>query len=225
MAAAGYASRTGVLNLSFDSLVASLVDELVEGQKQRIDSLPPAPAEATPQPASPEGTPAGPGRELRIPRFAFALGSAPFIATFSALNYFPVGLTLFLAGHYQMKAAGGLFGIGLTSGLSGFHAKGAYAQADFYVIPIGVDIIYGTRTGSVIDFYAHVAGGPAVFAATLTSGDSLSKVIPFLSGGVGVSLSLFDSLAISFEGGYASYFDSPDPIMGFVPSLSVVLRL
>jgi TolB-like protein len=225
MTAAGHASRTGALDLSFDSVVTSLVDEIVESQKQRIENLPLAPVDRTPAPARPGQKPAEPDRGSRIPPFAFTLGSAPFIATFTALNYFPVGLTVTLAGHYQMQALGGLLGFGLTSGLSGFHGKGSYAQADFYVIPIGIEILYGTRTGSAIDFFTHVAGGPAVFAAKLTSGESLAKVIPFVTGGVGITLSLFDSLGISVEAGYACYFDSPDPIMGFTPALSVVLRL
>jgi hypothetical protein len=235
--AVGMASRTGALNLSFDAVVASLVDEIVEGQKKRFADLPPVPTTAQ-QPAAPLGPavasdsrPAvslvvrAPQAEPRIAPLAFSLGSAPFIATFTALNYFPVGLSVSLAGHYQMRAPGGLFGFGLTSGLSGFHGKGAYAEADFYVVPIGIDILYGTRTGSAIDFFAHLAGGPAIFAAILTSGKSLVKVIPYATGGVGILLSLFDSLGISLEGGYTCYFDSPDPIMGFAPSLSVVLRL
>jgi hypothetical protein len=217
----GQASRSGMLDFSFDALVTGLVDEIVEGQKQRIASLPPAP----PAPPSPSRTPGQPEKELRIPPFAFSLSSSPFIATFNSLNYFPVGISVDLAGHYQMRAPGGLFGVGVTSGLSGFHGKGAYTEADFYVIPIGIDLFYGTLTGSAFDFFMHAAGGPAIFAATLTSGESLVKVIPYVSGGVGVSLSLFGSLGISLEGGYTVFFDSPDPIMGFAPSLSVMLRL
>jgi len=223
--AAAHASRTGALNLSFDAVVTSLVDEIIEGQKQRIADLPLLPAEPTPLPASPEPKPAEPERRPRIPPLAFSLGSAPFIATFSALNYFPVGLSVSLAGHYQMRAPGGLFGFGLASGLSGFHGRGAYAEADFYVVPIGIDVLYGTRTGSAVDFLVHLAGGPAIFTAKLTSGESLAEVIPYVTGGVGISLSLIDSLAISLEGGYTCFFDSPDPIMGFTPSLSVLVRL
>jgi hypothetical protein len=225
MAAAAYASRTGALNFSFDAVVSSLVDEIIESQKQRIDNLPPAPAERTHPPPNPAQKPAEPERRPRIPPFAFSLGSAPFIATFSALNYFPVGLSVSLAGHYQIRAPGGLFGFGLASGLSGFHGRGAYAEADFYVVPIGIDVLYGTRTGSAVDFFAHLAGGPAIFAATLTSGESLAEVIPYVTGGVGITLSLFDSLGISLEGGYTCFFEPADPIMGFTPSLSVLVRL
>jgi hypothetical protein len=219
------ASRSGVLDLSFDALVTSLVDEIMEGQKQNIANLPPAPVMPPPatEPAAPR--PAEQAKEARIAPWAFSLGSSPFIATFAALNYFPVGVTVSLAGHYQMRAPGGLFGIGAATGLSGFHGKGSYAQADFYVVPIGVDALYGTRTGSIFDFYVHLSGGPAIFLAKLTTGESLSKVIPFISGGVGISMSLFDALALSLEAGYTGYLDSPDPIMGFAPAISLVVRL
>ena len=79
------------------------------------------------------------------------------------MNYFPVGVSFSLPGHYQLRAPSGFFGFGLISGLSGFHGKGTYAEADFYVIPIGADLLYGTRSGSVVNFFAHVSGGPAIF--------------------------------------------------------------
>ena len=223
-AVAGHSSRTGALNLSFDAVVTSLVDEILQGQKQRISNLPLAQAEPIPSPPSP-ARPGDTKEVQRFPRLAFSLGSAPFIATFSALNYFPLGLSASLSGRYQVPAAGGMFAFGPTAGISGFHGKGSYAQADFYVIPIGLDVLYGTRTGSVLDFFAHVNGGPAIFTAKLATGEMLAKMIPYVSGGVGISLSLFDSLGISLEGGYTCFFDSPDPIMGFAPALSVVLRL
>jgi hypothetical protein len=221
---AGHSTRTGALNLSFDAVVTSLVDEILQSQKQRISSLPPAQVEQIPPAAGPSQPPET-TKVQKFPRLAFSVASAPFIATFSALNYFPVGVSFSLAGRYQVPAIGGLLGFGPTLGLSGFHGKGSYAQADFYVIPLGIDVLYGTRTGSPFDFFAHVAGGPAVFTAKLTTGEMLAKVIPFVSGGVGISLSLFDSLAISLEGGYTCFFDSPNLIMGFAPALSVVLRL
>ena len=244
-AAAGIASRTGALNLSFDAVVASLVDEIVEGQKKRFADLPPEQIEKAPpvpaaaqQPAAPLGpavasdsTPAvssvvsAPKAEPRIAPLAFSLGSAPFIATFTALNYFPVGLSVSLTGLYRVRAPGGLLGFGLATGLSGFHGKGTYTQADFFIIPIGVDFLYGTRTGSAIDFFAHLDGGPAIFAAKPATGNLLTKVIPYISGGVGITFSFFDSFGISLDGSYVCFFDSPDPIMGFAPSLSVLVRL
>jgi hypothetical protein len=221
----GQGSRTGPLDLSFDELVTGLVDEIVDSQQKNIAKLPPAPVtqpvpDPVPQPAVVAVPPDPP-----LPRFAFSLSGSPFIATFAALSYFPVGYSFTLDGHYQMKAPGGVFGAGIASGLSTFHGKGTYAQADFYVVPIGADVRFGTRTGSALDFYAHLAGGPAIFVAKLATGEALTKVIPYASGGVGMVWRLIDVLALSLEAGYTCYFDSPDPIAGFAPSLAVVLRL
>jgi hypothetical protein len=225
--------------------VASLVDEIVAGQKKGFSRLPPEQALEAPlgPPAAPQPDKApavavvggnwppvsravqAPDAEPPIAPFAVSLKSAPFIATFDALNYFPVGLSFSLTGLYRVRVPGGLFGFGLSSGLSTFRGKGAYAEADFYVIPIGVDVLYGTRTGSAIDFFVHLGGGPAIFAARPTSGASLAKVIPYATGGVGITLSFFGRLGVSLEGGYTCFFDSPDPILGFTPSLSVVVGL
>ena len=235
--AAGTASRTGTLNLSFDAVVASLVDEIVEGQRKRFAELPPDKIEEAPpvpaaaqQPAAPL-PPAvvpmvnAPKPEPRIAPLAFSLGSAPFIATFTALNYFPVGLNVTLTGLYRIRAPGGLLGFGLATGLNGFHGKGAYTEADFFIIPVGIEFLYGTRTGSLIDFFAHLEGGPAIFSAKPATGILLTKVIPYVAGGVGMTFSLFESIGLSLEGNYVCFFDSPDPIMGFAPSLSFLVRL
>jgi hypothetical protein len=225
----GQARRSGVLDVSFDALVTGLVDEIMEGQRQNIAALPPAPVAAAPPqapaPQAPRAPRAEAAAEPRVSPLAFSLGASPFIATFAALNYFPLGVSATLTGRYQVRAAGGLFGIGATTGLSGFTGKGLYAQADFSVVPIGLDVMYGTTTGSAVDFYAHLGGGPAIFSARLTTGESLSKVIPFITGGVGVSVKLFEVLALSLEAGYTCFFDSPDPIAGFAPALLVGLSL
>ena len=245
-AAVAAVSRTGALDFSFDAVVASLVGELVESQKMTFADLPAQPDQiaelpvttASQQPVISRGVnldPVGrpsfgpaalpPKAEPAFVPFAISLGSSPFIATFAALNYFPVGLDISFTALYRFRTAGGLIGIGLGSGVSGFHGKGAYAEADFSVIPIGIDLLYGTRTGSFIDFFAHIGGGPAIFSAKLTSGEFLSKVIPYATGGLGIQLSFFQSLGISLEAAYTCFFDSPDPIMGFAPSLSIDLRL
>ena len=69
------------------------------------------------------------------------------------------------------------------------------------------------------------SGGTPFFAAKPATGNLLTKVIPYISGGVGITFSFFDSFGISLDGSYVCFFDSPDPIMGFAPSLSVLVRL
>ena len=253
---AGQASRSGQLDIDFDALVADLVDELVESQKEAIASLPPEARVAEPPPPGPperqpsaepasaaepvpaaEPAPAAgtaepvahavgpPAAEERLAPLAFSVGSAPFIATFTALDYFRVGLSVSLSGRYQMRAPGGFVGIGFLTGICAFHGRGAYAQADFYVVPVGADILFGALTRGPLDFFLHLGGGPAVLVAKPAAGNLLAKVIPFVVGGIGFAWSALDILAVSIDASYTCFFDSSAVIMGFTPSLSVVLKL
>ena len=55
-------------------------------------------------------------------------------------------------------------------------------------------------------------------------GNSLVKVVPYISSGLGILVSLTDNLGLSLDGSYTCFFDSPTPIMGVVPALSVVVK-
>jgi len=233
----GTASRSGPLDFFFDAMVASLVDEIVNGQKDQIARLPAAPATAPVQapgvqalsPASENGPAAqpaviGPKEESKINPVAFSIGSAPFISTFSAIAYFPLGLSVSLSGMYRIRVPGGLVGFGAATGVSGLHGRGASTTANFYLVPVGAGVQYGTRTGSLIDFFVYVQGGPALFILQPPLGNSLVKVVPYISSGLGILVSLTDNLGLSLDGSYTCFFDSPTPIMGFAPALSVVIR-
>jgi hypothetical protein len=70
-----------------------------------------------------------------------------------------------------------------------------------------------------------VNGGPAIFAVRLSGGNPAATVIPYVIGGVGVTVSMGDGFGISLDGSYAAFFDSPAPIMGYTPSVSFLVRL
>jgi hypothetical protein len=161
----------------------------------------------------------------RLAPFVLSVGSAPFIATFEALNYFPLGFTVSLSPRWQIRAGDGFVGFGLLTGLCGFHGRGTYAEADFYVVPIGADVSYGTLARGRLDFFLHGGGGPAVLIARPSSGGLLAKMIPYAIVGVGCEWSPFNFLAISLDASYTCFFDSSATIMGFTPSLLVELKL
>jgi hypothetical protein len=264
------ASRLGPLDLSFDSIVAEAVGELLSGQEKNLANLPPrtvrpeehasAPIARTesreiglemplplpelepreqPSPDVSPPTTQGPATHepvTQVPearekpdrplkRIAICLGAAPFIATFNATKYFAMGLSLQLAGQFRVPTPGGFLGFGLAAAAHEFLGKGAYVQADFLLIPIGLDLHYGTRTGSFIDFFAHASGGPAIFAVRVGGGNPLAKVVPYVMGGVGVTVSMWDGFGICIDGSYTAFFDSPSPIMAYIPSVSLLVRM
>jgi hypothetical protein len=92
-------------------------------------------------------------------------------------------------------------------------------------VPVGPDVWYGTLTGSPFDFFARLNAGAAVFVAIPSGGNPLAKVVPYLSGGVGMSVSLGKVIAISVEGSYGVFFDSAEPILAYTPGIQVLVRL
>ena len=187
-------------------------------------------AQPQPLPANEPSVTLGPGQQPAaqspaLRKIAFAAGAAPFISTFTAAKYFAMGLSVTLAGQYRLRMPGGFLGLGGTTGVHVFEGKGDYASAQFYLVPLGPDVWYGTLTGSPIDFFAHVNGGAAVFLATPSGGNTLAKVVPYVQGGVGMTVSIAKAVGFSIESSYAAYFDSPYPIMVYTPSILVLVRL
>lgn len=90
-----------------------------------------------------------------------------------------MGLSVTISGQYRFRLPGGILGVGLTTGANAFQGKGDYAQADVVLIPVGPEAAYGTRSGSLLDFFVHVSGGPAVFAVRLSGGNPLAKIVPY----------------------------------------------
>jgi hypothetical protein len=286
---AAHASRQGMLDLSFDAVVAEAVREILDSQAERLANLPPrqarpeqpsaaplsagameeriaslalpdvAPepegpgpagpqpetvpeeASATPPPAEqPQPLPAvDPAPVAQVPvspapvviptpdlrRIAFMVGTAPFISTFGAAKYFEMGFSATLAGQYRLPLQGGYLGLGGATGVHTFHGKGTYATADFLLVPVGPDVWYGTLTGQLFDFFARLNAGAAVFVAIPAGGNPLAKVVPYVSGGVGMSVSLGKAIAISAEGSYGVFFDSAEAILAYSPGIQVQVRL
>jgi nucleoid-associated protein YgaU len=161
-----------------------------------------------------------------VDHWGLIAGAGPFLATVEASEYFTLGLSASLNGQYRFAVPGGLFGIGLATGVNAFRATGTAGEADSMLIPIGATVVYGTNTGSRFDFSAHIDGGAAVFLLTpVVSGITAVGVVPFILGGVGMTIAVFEKAGFIIDASYAAFFPRGVPIMGFSPSLGLFLRL
>jgi nucleoid-associated protein YgaU len=161
-----------------------------------------------------------------VDHWGLIAGAGPFLATVQASEYFTLGLSASLNGQYRFAVPGGLFGIGLATGVNAFRATGTAGEADSMLIPIGATVVYGTNTGSRFDFSAHIDGGAAVFLLTpVVSGITAVGVVPFILGGVGMTIAVFEKAGFIIDASYAAFFPRGVPIMGFSPSLGLFLRL
>ncbi len=225
---------SGLLDLSFDSVVSRLVEELLDRHEQRLASLPPFPAPTAP--GQPVTTPAPspsvdrvspsslPSVRPKASPLSFSVGTAPFIPLFKASAYIPtVGLSFAAEGEYRFPFGAGLLGISGASGIHIFHAEKA-SVADAFAVPIAGGIVYRTVSGSLIDFAVKALAGPAIFGLTPAGGETSFGLVPFLSTGLSVTMNLSALLAASVNFDYVAIL-VPDAIMGFAPSVAIDMRL
>jgi hypothetical protein len=160
-----------------------------------------------------------------VKHWSLLAGGAPFLATVEASQYFTLGLSLNLNAQYRFSVPGGLLGIGLATGMQRFHATGSVGEADSTLVPAGLTFAYGTNTGSRFDFFVHADGGAALFILQPVVGNRSMGVVPYVLGGVGMTIALFDAFGIAIDATYTAFFQPGFPIMGFSPSVALFLRL
>jgi hypothetical protein len=70
-----------------------------------------------------------------------------------------------------------------------------------------------------------ISGGPALFLMNSTANGMLTGLTFYGRGTLGVRLPLGRTFAVAVEAGYDVYWEQPNPIMGFSPSVLTSIRL
>ncbi len=166
------------------------------------------------------------GSEIRIrggKHFEISTGFAPFLVTGEMSNYFKVGYLVSLYGNFLIDLAAGQLGIGWFSGINIFRAEGVVAATDNLLISLGLDLRYRIDNGSPLGLFVHISGGPAIFIVDSTLKGGLVNVMPYVMGGIGLSLAFSDFFGIAADMSYAVFFEQSILIMGFTPSAYIYL--
>ena len=243
-------SLSAPLDLKFDSVIADFIGQMLDDHQEEAASLPAIPPPLPPQepvkPPEPPRRPSWPNRRRRrkarpcrsrapepaprpraLPRpspLFFSISSAPFIPVFKASAYVQtVGLSASVEGEYRFPVGHGLLGIVAASGMHYFHAQ-KVSVADAFVVPVGAGAVDRTLTGSPIDFSLKAEAGPAIFVLMPAGGGSSLGLVPYLSAGMGLTVSFSPHLGASVQLDYIAIM-VPDAIMGFTPSVGFNARL
>ncbi len=170
--------------------------------------------------------------ELELPRisekkkhFEFALGCAPFVATGAASEYFKLGVMPVLNLSYLFQGDLSRFGLGLYGGLNYFTATGDLASAETFLIPMGVSLRYEVGSERYPSVIFGITSGPALLMMNSSTDERFLGLTFFGRGSLGVRLPVGRTFAFLIEAGYDFYWEQPNPIMGFSPSLSTTIRL
>ena len=218
-------SKTGKVDLSIDRIIGGAVAEILTAVDDRLAAFSRSRVEES---LEADGTQTD-GREAietspqsrvgRRKRLEISTGFAPFLVTGEVSNYFKIGYLASLQANYRINLPLGQLGIGVYSGINLFRAEGVAASSDNFLIPIGADFRYIVGSSFPLGLFVHIGGGPAIFMVNSTVEGRLTKVIPYVMGGIGLSLPFADFLGIAVDMSYAVFFERSTLIMGFTPSV------
>jgi TolB-like protein len=221
-------SRTSRLDLALDRIIREAVTEILDSERDRIASLvKEVKREEKPDSSRESATDGAASADLEVKldkRFEVSVGFSPFIATGDVSEYFKLGLMPVLYGGYRFALHNGILAIGLMAGINLFQAEGLIASSQNLLIPVGPDLRYTFSRGGVVDLYARLAGGPALFLVNVEGTGQFTKIIPFATAGIGFTLPLSETLGLAVDASYAVYFDTDSLLMGFTPAAYIFVR-
>jgi hypothetical protein len=227
-------SRKSALDFTLDVTIASAVVEVLEGQKARISALPLKPdpnakqAAVTPPVEESTGT-VELGKDVvrlePLKPLLFSAGVEPLISTFSATQYIQ---DLFFGAKasfaWRFPVLGGAGGLGITSGFQKYYVTNVGHPGNFYGIPVGAQVQYGTRMPGPIDFFMHFEGGTLIWYLNRDDGILVNGVVWFIAGGVGLVVDIFKNFGIAIDVTY-SYYPLVPAFTFLEPSVLLLLKL
>ena len=163
-------------------------------------------------------------RPPAVARLLVAVGVAPFFTTGRASEYFTSGVAESFWVGYRLPILADHIEVGMRLGAYGFDAQGELASSRSTLVPLGLEAALRMEDRSLFTASARLSGGPAIFTMNPNGVATLSKVLFHLHVGVGLSLMLLDRVGVGVEAGYTLFFEKYFPIMGFVPSVHVLMR-
>ncbi len=149
-------------------------------------------------------------------------GFAPFIAVGRTLDYFSIGMEPSVLVGLLFNKPVDFLQVGLLLRTTIFTAQGALIETDNYLISAAPDIRFLISPSTAFSVYIHLAGGPTAFFLNNEKIGVYWKVIPFASGGTGVSFALNSVLGLTVNVDYSVYFEQSLFIMGVSPSMHAV---
>jgi hypothetical protein len=196
----------------------------------------PAAAGASPQPL-PAGEPAGePAAKPQRPRaLEIGVGGGMFFPMAELSPLFRFGYLGEVYLEYRVRGTGTALAFGLYTGYAGLlPAEGGTASFFDSLVPIGVGLRVGTPARSRLGVHARLQAGGVLNVSSQTKVDQrLTRVLPQVKAGAGLSVNITPWLGVSVEFLYEllvyMYMDggalAAEPIMGFnAPALFIYTR-
>jgi len=232
-------SRQRRFDLNFDRAITDAVNELLKGAEVELARFEPAagtPPAADPRPGRRDGDlegevrAGGPPRAPRFLHLELTAGGAPFFPLGAASDYFKIGAFSALGAAYRFDLGALVLGLGLEAGSSFFEAVGLSGSAETVLAPFGVLASCALSYGTPLEVAVRVSAGAALLSMA-PSGleDRLSKLLPYATGGVCLSLGFTPALGVILDTRFVTYFERSyeelSPLFGLIPTVCLYLRM
>ena len=157
--------------------------------------------------------------------FTISTGFTPFMTTGKASSYFTFGMGPDLYAGYNFQTSFGYFGVGIFSSIIYFVAEGVLISSDNLLISTGPEIRLGIDANPYMGIFLRLSGGATVFMLNKNNEGYKSTIIPFVLGGMGITLNPTPGFGFVFSTNYSIYLESSILITGFSPSAGIYLKI
>jgi hypothetical protein len=207
---------SGRIDLSLDAIVAQALGTALTGVGFREHA-----AQALPTPENkPPAAPVPPWKFLAV-----AAGAAPMISTGAVSTYAKLGLLATLTCDARFPLGAGVMETGILAGACWMSATGAVSDAAILLVPVGADVQYLLNPGAFPGIILHVSGGPAMMSVSAAYlGDSLTKMVPYVLGGMTLDLPFTPYFGVAIEASYVAFLEGSLPIMAFAPTVRMYVQ-
>ena len=157
--------------------------------------------------------------------FSFSTEALTFMTTGDASSYFINGLGAGLHAAYNLQTSFGYLGLGLGSAAVYFEAEGILLRSENFFISAGPEIILDLSANQLLDIFFRLNSGATLFMMNRNNEGYKSTIIPFVSGGMGMTINFTPGFGIILSTTYSLYIESSILITGFSPSAGIYLGL
>ena len=176
--------------------------------------------------AAPSGRPAAPapGRTPQVARKwspVFSGQAAPLLLIGSGSDYFRYGAAALFFGGVRFPNRSMTIETGLRVGAARIFPIPVLPQATVYTFLGGPEVAIGTSPDAALGAGIRAGGGAAVITLQLPGASLLAKTVPFVDGGVSMTLRALGPLHVGVDLGFLAIFEGGYPIMGVAPALLV----
>lgn len=141
----------------------------------------------------------------------------------AAGEYFSSGIMPGVAVHRGFAMLGGRLSPGVSLGTIYFETSDDVVSSSSFLTPIAIDVMYTTAGNGIMDFELYLAGGGALFSVSVDRAGFVSKIVPYVGGGMGFLFFQGSNLSLGINIATGAYLEKPIPIVGYYIGAAVQL--